>query len=320
MANSNRLVIAVATLWAGGFAALFIQPLAADSLADRQAKLAALPADAQQQLLVKFERFRQLPAAEKQRLHELHRAIETDPARDELLATLDRYSEWLQTLSAAQRAELAHLLSAERIERVRQLMQERRGPLFPSYRPLSPEDREVVRAWIEKQALANLPADRRAEFDQLSDEERRRALMRAFMQRFQPFDQQRRPTLAGLGEVVSLIDQLSEPVRNEFVRAEPAQKVGILSGWVMQSIGMSITEQQLRKHFDHDLSPAEQQRLLALPGDEMQRELRRMYFRAKGNELGLPRFDMGRPQPPPGGFPPGRGGPFKERGKEKVSK
>lgn len=314
MVNNNRLVIAVATVLGSVFAAALIQPLFADSLAERQAKLAALPADAQQQLLVKFERFRQLPPAEKQRLHELHRTIETDPARDELLATLDRYAEWLQTLSAAQRAELMQLPSAERIERIRQLMRERRGLHLPFYRQLSPEDREVVRAWVEKQAIANLPADRRAEFDQLSDEDRRRALVRLFMQRFQPFDPQRRPSLAGLGEVVSLLDQLSEPVRDEFVRAEPVQKLGILSGWVMQSIGMSITEQQLRKYFEHDLSPAEQQRLLALPGDELQRELRRMYFRSKGNELGLPRFEMGRPQPP------GQRGPFKERGKEKVSK
>lgn len=320
MVNSNRLVIAVATVLGGVLAVVAIHPLAADSIEDRQAKLAAMPADAKQQLLVKFERFRQLPPAEKHRLHELHHQIEADPARDELLATLDRYAEWLQTLSAAQRAELMQLPSAERIERIRQLQRERRELHLPFYRQLSPQDREVVRAWVEKQSLSNLPADRRAEFEQMSDEERRRTLVRSFLQRFQPFDPQRRPTLAALGEVASLIDQLSKPARDEIAQADPPQKLGILSGWVMQSIGMSITEQQLRKYFEHDLSPAEQQRLLAMPGDELQRELRRMYFRSKGNELGLPRFDIGRPQVPGGGFQPGQRGPFKERGKEKVSK
>ncbi len=318
MASSRQMVLAVSGTIAVGIAAMVWSPSWADSLSERQAKIAELTPDAKQQLLVKFERFRQLSPAEKHRLHELHRAIQADPEREQLLATLDRYAEWLQTINAAQRAELTLLDDQERIKRIRELMEDRKKPQSPFFRPLSTEDREVVRAWVEKQALANLPADRREEFDRLSEEDRRRALVRLFLQRFQPFDPTRRGTLPALGEMMSLLEQLSEPLRNEFANAEPPQKFGMLSGWVMQSIGMSVNEEQLRKFFDGELNVSERQKLLAMPGDEMQRELRRMYFRSKGSDFGMSRFDGGRPMPPPGGFQPGQRGPFKEqRGKGK---
>lgn len=317
--NRSRALIAVAVLLAGGGVGWAYTSLRAESLSDRESRVAALSNDAKQQLLAKYDRFRQLSSSEKHRLRELQQTIDADPQRDELLGTLDRYHAWLQNLSAAQRAELNALDGAARLAKIRELKTERPSPRMPFYRPLSQPDRDLVRAWVERQAVQNVPADKREELAKLPEEERRRLLVRQFMQRVQPFDQNRRPSFAAFGEFKSLLDQLSEQARNDFNQAEGAQKLGLLSGWIMQAFGMSVGEEQLRQFFARDLNESERQRLLSLPGDEMQRELRRMYFRGSGREfnMGPPRFDgPGRPpQSKDGAFPNGPRGPGRKNDK-----
>lgn len=293
--------------------------LRAESLDQRQERIGQLSPDEKQHLLAKAERFRQLPAPEQERLRGLQARLEADPEADALRETLDRYHQWLLTIDVAQRAELSQLEPSQRIARIRQIMAERRGPPAFAQRPLSAQDREVVRQWIERQALGSLPADRREEYDRQGEDERRKWLVRYFMQRATPFDPSRR-TAPLWSDLTALRDQLSETARDELQRADGQQKIGLITSWAIQAIGAAPSDDQLRQFFLRDLPPHEKQRLLAMPAEELQRELRRMYFRNTAREAGVRIDGFGKPQqpgtPPRGDLPPRNEiprGPFKER-------
>jgi len=270
---------------------LLLAAVSGDSRPDRRARIDQMTLAEKQQLLAKAERFRQLPVDEQQRLRGLHAAIAADPAADALLATLDRYSEWLTKLPAAERAELNQLSIDKRVERIKQLMKQRQAFESPSMKPLSPEDRDVVRKWIERQVVAAVPPDKRQEFERMADEDRRRMLARLYLQRFQPFDPARRAQPPTMTEFMALREQLSPAARDELARAEmPHHKVGLITSWVLQALGLWVDEQRLRQFFENEVPANERQRLLAMPADEMQRELRRLYMRSLGRD-GQPRMD-----------------------------
>ena len=75
----------------------------AEELEARRAKIAAMDPAQQQDLLRKLERFEALPEAEQQRLRELQAAIDADPNAERLLIVLERYHEWLKTITNSQR-------------------------------------------------------------------------------------------------------------------------------------------------------------------------------------------------------------------------
>ena len=117
------------------------------------------------QLLQRHKQFHAFESEERERLRNLHLAIENDPSRDELRRVMDCYYDWLKTLSSYQYMQLRKLPPQERIERIKTIQQEGRapghgrgrfrygrfGPGFDRYRmtaeQIAPPDRKALLDW-----------------------------------------------------------------------------------------------------------------------------------------------------------------------------
>ena len=239
----------------------------------RRAQIEQLSPSDKQRLLELSERFAVLEPAEQQRLRRLHAQLEAAPDAEALRQTMDRYQQWLSTLSALQRAELSQLPSAARVERISQWMRERRAfesMPFHQYQ-LSQADREALAEWVEKTVLASIPEERRPDIEHLPEADRRRILGRMLVQRLQQTDLSKARTPPP--EFNELQKRLSSGALRQMEQAQTSgQRLLLFASWLAQSTGLGGSEQQLREFFERDMPASERQRLLAMSSEQMQRE------------------------------------------------
>ncbi|HEX4132354.1 MAG TPA: hypothetical protein VHZ24_20145 [Pirellulales bacterium] len=242
---------------------------AADVLSERRTRIAQLDDAARERLLDNLDRYQHLTAAEQQQLRDLDAALATAPDGDDLRTVLRRYNAWLNGLPAVQRAELLATPEDRRIERIEQMCATERRLRQGE---LSPVDVKVVTEWLE-QLLRRLP-----------QAERQRAMMR-LAGRGQPFDPGRGPNMADLTQ---LRERLSPAAQQRLAQAAtPQEKQELIHRWLRQGLvvlmsrfsrlGNDVSEERLRQFYETEISEAERERLLTLPADEMQMQLRRMY-------------------------------------------
>jgi hypothetical protein len=301
-------------------------PIPADNAA-RKAYIRNLPIADQQDLLRNLQRFSALSPAEQQQLRALHAAIEAHPRAAQLRETLERYHEWLKNLRPEERAELLELEPTARLARVEQLLKhqreehDRRRPgmgQFEGY--LSSKDQRIVAAWLNElvwsqrdQLLAQLPEDRRRQLAARSEPQQRRELV---FFAFQQWRSGKSPLPAD--EVTRLVSQLSPAARQKYREAAvPDARDRLVRQWIVQSSfsrfnpgGMrrgwaNVSAEELDRFMTQDLPPEERQRLLDLPREQLNEELRHLYLRRMQHDPGPRR---GRPHRPPFG-PPGFGPP-----------
>lgn len=276
----------------------------------------------QQQLLRLAKRFHELPVAEQNHLRHLQADLESDPQASQLFEAMRLYHEWLKTLTPGQRAELVELPTAERLTRLRQLDEQSR-PRTADNQMLTQEDLRRMGAWIEgfiwkhkDRILADAPIQRRAFLETLDEPMRRRALMIGALQRWQSIgltDLTPSPE-----EIQQLEQQLSPAAQQRLTAAQTSQeKKTLLKEWVglavQQRLEMSgrglamVDERELERFFAENLSSDERDRLLSMPRDQMQRELKRLYFQGAGRRpnASRPMRPEGKgPMRPEGALPP----------------
>jgi hypothetical protein len=268
--------------------------------AARRAQLSTLSPDESTRLLHNRERLALLPAAEQAKLRKLADEVDRDPQRDRLRHVMNRYYQWLKKLGPVQRAELLELSPEARLAKIKQLRSEQQQRLAAESaggEPLSVADLEHILKWIENQAWKNRAAlltevkpDRRAQFDQLDASKQRRAIMALVAQRW------RNGKPGSLGEVTArdlhnLVEKLSPAAQNRFKQATSSvEQRQLLRHWGQLAARHRVetavnsrkppdyTEEELNHFFEHDLSAEQRERLLALPPDRLQRELRQLYY------------------------------------------
>ncbi len=242
-----------------------------DDARQRRAAVQKMTDADKEQLLAKLERFKHLDSAEQRRLHDLRDAIDDADNSDELQETMRRYHAWLTGLQAVQRAELLAMPAPRRLARLEELqtMADRQKK-----RRLSDADAKVVADWLD-QTLLRLPPG-----------ERQRMLSRMLSQRGQPLDAGR-PAM--FNEFLQLRERLSPQAREQLTSAvSPIERQELLAMWVRQGMmalaerygqaaGQDASPERLRRFFDEDVPESERERLLSLPSEEMQSELRRLY-------------------------------------------
>ena len=298
---------------------LVVTPLAAaraDDLEAARQKIEAMSPEQKQELLRRYRQFMALPPEQRQRIRRLHRQLEKDRQGRELREVMHRYHAWIGTLPAVTRYELRDLEPAERAARVKQLIKSAgRGMRRPT-----PEDLEAIDRWID-QRVAKLEGHlkvsvgrRRAEqFARLSPEARRWLVMRALHPRRGPGGQ---GPAVDFQELAGLRDSLSEASREWLAGRPPAEQWKILVGWVGQAVrrhrggphrdsGAAAFGEHLKLDaLVRELPREQQDHLLRLPPDEMQRELLKLYFGRTGGPEGPPPFGPPMRRPDHGG---GRG-------------
>jgi len=98
-------------------------PAAAEETpAERRARIASMSPAELDALRERKERFEKFSPEKQQQLRELHAAIERNSRADRLRRILDRYNQWLETLSATERAELRKLDAKQRVARAKKIM------------------------------------------------------------------------------------------------------------------------------------------------------------------------------------------------------
>jgi hypothetical protein len=282
-------------------------------LAERKSRIASLDESARQELARKFERFRALTPEEQDRLRVLQAAITADPDSERLMQVLSRYHEWLKTISTAQRAQLAELAPHERVEAIESIRRTQRDAQL--LEPLTREDMRAVRRWIDElvqqhrdELEANIPERYRDWYQRQTDPNTKQmALVFRLFGRSRG-NQAESDSKVTQEDIDRLTKRLSESAKTELakdpgleaqrraVRAWVFASLRRSSAWQRERRGNALVGEELLRFLQSDVPPAERERLLKLPREEMLQQLRRMYFeRGGGPTRGA--FD-GRPGPP----------------------
>jgi hypothetical protein len=286
----SRAGLALLALGAALIAALGFGPVSY-TLGERKDRIENMNAEEKEQLWRKYERFRVLPPAEQDRLRQLDAALEADAQAAQLRQVIQRYQRWLERLSPAERAELISLDPRQRLARISQLRAE-------EARRLGPQDAEAFAAWFEAVLIRQRPGLKRMLEQSASEFERRAHIRRALETGFLRAPGRPPPPNApeaskrpfwNPDDLAKLKDSLSETARRQLDEAaQPVERRKLVLSWLRQAyfknaagqglrLSPTLSEERLRKFFDEELDVSERVRLLGLPLDQMQRQLRQLY-------------------------------------------
>lgn len=305
-----------------------------DQLAANAARLENMSAEQKEELSRKRLRFDELNTAEQHRLRSLHASIASDPGKDELLDTATRYSRWLSNLDSAERSALLDIKDPQkRIERIKEIMHQQEDRRFRQYfANLSPEDRETIHRWLGEFVAARaaeirdkLPQHARERIDEAKDSDGRRRELFFSWQRWLRPSNLPYPGQQDLSELLKRLsaetqkalentvasDLSKEPEnqrtaerRQELQRArmEELMRIALYSRFFPQ-----ISHEDLLKFYATMKSDDPRRKQLeGKEGEDLRRELQRMYNYEHSQGRGPP--SGGRGFGPPGwGSPPPRG-------------
>jgi hypothetical protein len=282
------------------------EPTAADDSPDRRRRqVAEMSLSDKEQLLWAQERFSHLEPAEQQRLRQLFHDLQKEKDGQQLRAIMHRYWDWLETLpsSSYTRAELLDLPPDERIEHVKTQRHEEKARNI-SRRP-GPKDMDKLVQWMreyvaqhEKPLLDSLPAGQRKRLQELDEPARRRGELLHLMQPWQAGSGQR-PAILTDADLAALRNRLSPETRSRLESLSPDEQWRRVVEWLRQGVRRppgfrggrgprtktdEAGDKRLETFFEKELTDQERERLMRLPGDEMQRELLQLFRRIHPGE------------------------------------
>jgi hypothetical protein len=277
-----------------------------------------LAPDQQAELLTKQQRFKVLPLAAQERLRQLHQQIQEDANAQELRGILSRYYEWWKLLPNYSRAELTELSAADRIQWIEKRLHEEAAASAANVP--TEEDAKVLLQWMEdyaakfeKPLLDSLPQKIQERLLGTASTARHRVVMMMIWLR--PPGSLDKIAQPSESDVAELTAKFTAETRKRLEALTPAERMRTIRNWIhnllrnkMMGPGEGfaglVDDELLDEFFEKDLTPEQRDRLMALPGEDMQRELQRLYlmqFRPP-EWHGHRRDDL-----PPG--PPGPSGP-----------
>jgi hypothetical protein len=271
-------------------------------------RIEQLSPSAKRELEKKKKHFDQMSEDEKARLRRLDAEIRQHAQAAEIRRVLERYGQWLATLTATERAELQELKPDARLTRIRELRQGEQNRRL-SKCGLTPADANKVYQWWDRFAdenpdrLVELMDDgeRRAYEEMDQDDPRRVFIMRGSVWR----SLDRLLASAPPDTTNNLIDQLSDEVRERYRDLRSSDdKNELLERWIRESIHYRMrpapaSEADLRRMVER-LPRDERGELERLRPDEVERILRERWenqqtWRRMGSQRGFHRrFDEGR--------------------------
>lgn len=256
------------------------------TVGERAAWLSSLAEDEKVALRTKFNRFRDLSPQRQDELRVLHQQLDASDERAQLATTMYRFQDWLGSLSQSDQFELrdrsADKPSVDFARFVAKRMQ---------------EDASRQRFELDPDGLKQLLANVRPHFEELL---RKRAAKMSYKERQESrsWSEQRRQgeLFLTLTKSPERMDKLNELVteslptemRKDFEELGHWEKGPLVRSWLQQARiqamgdrrggkGQRVAEQELADFFV-GLPTEEQVELLALPREEMQQRLKRMYL------------------------------------------
>jgi hypothetical protein len=324
-----RRGLAVAAITSAGIFLASVAGIARgdQSAQERAAQWQAMTPEKKEELLRKKQRFDDLQPEEQNRLRELHASIKGDAHAEQLEQTMARYNQWLATLTSPQRAALTDIADpAERIVRIKELMQQQAEQRFREFLPNLPdEERKVINKWVGDFVTAHeedirklmRPEWREKVAESHNDEARRRNLAMNWGWQFR----RREPgtPVPTAEEFEQLFKALSAETRREIdqTATAPKERQALLEELVRRATFSRFLpqvgrEELLKFYTDMKADDSRRERLEPLEGDALYRELHGMYIRER---FGGPQGPPGQRGGPPWGGPPGERSLFKGPGK-----
>ncbi len=242
------------------------------------------------------------------RLCTLHQQIESEPYAAELRQTMLEYQQWLNGLPPSEQYELRERPLEERVRRVVQTVQAEEKSFNLTPDELQKLYRAVRPRWTEMRERARVNFSRRGRGN--IDSASVRGDTRRFPGRNSP----------EFEELIRAIrEALPEEKREQFDQLTPPEQLQRSFGWMRRAERLKdaerrsgdrrrrtrVSEQELEEFFVEEVDAATKEKLLAMPRDEMQQRLRRMFdgklpsrdWNMLGDEDGR---DGRRPGPPRG--------------------
>jgi hypothetical protein len=282
--------------------------------------IANLSPEEKNAILKKKDRFDALPPAEQERLRALSNEIAASPHSDQLHATLDRYHEWLKTLTTKQRTDLLGLPTEERVERIKTLMQEQEKARLREWseKQLPEADLDAIFTFLEEFMKQHeeefLKRVRKDYADRLREQDgvaRRRSIMRSIVMRGPGGDF----PMPAREDVERLLARLSPATLKVFESFKtPEEKQQLARRWIFSAMVSRVfpapSEEDLQKVFD-SLSDGERVKLERKSPEEVKRELTQHYHWRNSPGRGGPGGSAGPFGSRQGGLGngPGSGGP-----------
>ncbi len=278
-----------------------------ESIASRRQRVERMSPEAKEQLLHAEDRFTASPAGEQQRLRRLYEDVRNDPDAERLRAIMHAYHEWLKLLPALTWAELAEGETDERIALVKKHLQEEER--WGGGWRLNAADLAALRSWMDDCATRH-EADykntlttkkERQQFSEHNEAIRHQMMLNYLHWHWQIPSSRKLPLLMTTQDLAWLGERLSPEAEKRLAGKMPQQQSRIVAVWLRQSFRRAFEErrphgplsrnddERLAEFFEKDLSDAERDRLLAMPGEEMQWALQRQFL-----------LRSRPPQPPPG--------------------
>jgi predicted outer membrane protein len=248
------------------------------------------------ELAKKRERFDRLSVDEQRRYRDFHLELENHPETERLTRILVNYNMFLQSLTSIERAKLADLPLDERIAEVQSLKQRQDWRAFNrlAEQSVTPKDLEALFMWIGQVALAHEPQVQDAFFS-LNPEFDPARLPR------QPIDKARFWSGFVIGQLgedtlkiptdeeIEELGQRLSPSAQEFLNlaADREEKLRRLRGWLfvgwMSRRRNTISEEELERFFNEQLTEEERQTLDQKSPEDRMDLLREMYVRRRMN-------------------------------------
>lgn len=260
--------------------------LADEAARERLARLNTLSVAEKEELAKKKETFDKLSEAERKRVTQLLASIESQPNSAELLGAMERYYEWLKTLSANQQAELRDLPDDKRIARIKQMQRdEQRRAWERLTTDASAEDLEAIYSWLQEfvaahreKTLESLPEEIRRRISKMDTQRQSQILMFNVLSRRNPLGPQPSPE-----EIDTLIARLSPAAQELFRKSkDPGDVMNVLSSWGRSAIFSKafpvLTKEELAGFFQK-LPAEERDRLEKLTAEDRDSELKQIYAR-----------------------------------------
>ena len=261
-----------------------------ESLAQRQQRVESMSPDEKEHLLRLQERFGALDQSQQQQLRRLNETIHAADDDAELRQIMHRYCAWLRTLPSYTRADLIEMKPADRIKSVRKRWQEEarnEGKRF------SDKDAEVLMRWIREYAarheasfVETLSESQRKKLADLSPPMRHRMVFWEMWQQWQSEGPGKLPSGMTDDDLVRLRGELSPELRKRLESLPTAEQWRRVAGWLRYAVRQrsmhgplsEADDERLAKFFENELSDKERDRLLGMSGEEMQRELQRLFL------------------------------------------
>lgn len=285
-----------------------------ETLEERRARVAAMDPLARERLWDRYDRFRRMAPPLQDRLRRLHQELEQDPNGPELRQVMQRYADWFKTLPPHEQADLRHLAPEQRVIRIKRLLAEQAQKAKPGDTDATRTDRpgrpgrrggvplnlanvEAVLQWmdsyLQKKGAPWHDASQRREFQERltreKDPVRRYELIAQTWHHWQAHSEKESLPFSDqdLAEVRSrLTPETIRKLQNRtpaeqwtlLLRMISLNAVQQLVAWRTDPIAVDVSDDELARFFEYELSGEERDRLVNLPSDEMSQELRRRYL------------------------------------------